>query len=344
MSFHRFDSKVACYYLWMIDFDEDKADKKIDELHKKEEEELAQMLSEKYGIDYLDLSRLSIETDALRLVPEPEARQAKVAIFDAVGKKLKVAVLSPDSDATKSIVEDLARKNYETTLYMVSKGSLERAWGRYKEISFASETKAGVLDISSEEIEGFVSKVRSLVDVQKLIEDVLSQNKSYRISRILEIVLAGALSMGASDVHIEPEEKYARLRYRLDGVLTDIVRFNMETYLLVLSRIKLLSRLKLNLKNEAQDGRFSIKISDQEIEIRTSVLPGAYNESIVLRLLNPKSIAVPMEELGIPPKLYELLQREIKRPDGMILNTGPTGSGKTTTLYAFLKKIYYHTA
>lgn len=324
----------------MVTFDEDKADKKIDELHKKEEEELAQMLSQKYGIDYLDLSRLSIETDALRLVPEPEARQAKVAVFDAVGKKLKVAVLSPDSDATKSIMEDLMRKNYEPELFMVSKGSLERAWGRYKEISFASETKAGVLDISSEEIEGFVSKVRSLEDVQKLIEDVLAQNKSYRISRILEIVLAGALSMGASDVHIEPEEKYSRLRYRLDGVLTDIVRFNMETYLLVLSRIKLLSRLKLNLKNEAQDGRFSIKISDQEIEIRTSVLPGAYNESIVLRLLNPKSIAVPMEELGIPPKLYELLQREIKRPDGMILNTGPTGSGKTTTLYAFLKKIY----
>lgn len=324
----------------MAEFSDEKADKRIDELRKKEEEELAIILSAKYGIEYLDLSRISIETDALRLIPEPEARGAKVAVFDAVGRKLKVATLSPESDATKLAIEDLHRKNYETTLFMVSKSSLERAWGRYKEISFASETKAGVLDISSEEIESFVSKVRSLEDVQKLIEDVLSQNKSYRISRILEIVLAGALSMGASDVHIEPEEKYARLRYRLDGVLTDIVKFNIETYLLVLSRIKLLSRLKLNLKNEAQDGRFSIKISDQEIEIRTSVLPGAYNESIVLRLLNPKSIAVPMEELGIPSNLFQILEREIKRPDGMILNTGPTGSGKTTTLYAFLKKIY----
>lgn len=324
----------------MIDFNDEKADKKIDELRKKEEEELAMILSAKYGVEYLDLSRVSIETDALRLVPEPEARLAKLAIFDAVGRKLKVAVLAPESDATKQILEDLARKNYETTLYMVSKDSLERAWSRYKEISFASETKSGVLDISSEEIEGFVSKVRALTDVQKLIEDVLAQKKSYRISRILEIVLAGALSMGASDVHVEPEENYTRLRYRLDGVLTDIVRFDKETYTLLLSRIKLLSRLKLNLKNEAQDGRFSIKISGDEIEIRTSVLPGAYSESIVLRLLNPKSIQVPMEELGIPPKLFEILEREIRRPDGMILNTGPTGSGKTTTLYAFLRKVH----
>jgi type IV pilus assembly protein PilB len=324
----------------MLTFDEDKQDKKIDELLKKEEEELAMILSGKYGIEYLDLSRMSIETDALRLIPEDEARAAKVAIFDATGRKLRIAVLAPDSDETRAILEDLKRRNYNVTPYIVSKGSLERAWGRYKEISFASESKAGVLDISSEEIEGFVSRVRSLDDVQKLIEDVLVEKKAYRISRILEIVLAGALSMGASDIHVEPEEEYVRLRYRLDGVLTHILNFDHETFALLLSRIKLLSRLKLNVKNEAQDGRFSIKIADSEIEIRTSLLPGAYNESIVLRILNPKSIQVPMEELGISPKLFKILDHEIHRPNGMILNTGPTGSGKTTTLYAFLRKVH----
>jgi type II secretory ATPase GspE/PulE/Tfp pilus assembly ATPase PilB-like protein len=305
----------------MLTFDEDKQDKKIDELLKKEEEELAMILSGKYGIEYLDLSRMSIETDALRLIPEDEARAAKVAIFDATGRKLRIAVLAPDSDETRAILEDLKRRNYNVTPYIVSKGSLERAWGRYKEISFASESKAGVLDISSEEIEGFVSRVRSLDDVQKLIEDVLVEKKAYRISRILEIVLAGALSMGASDIHVEPEEEYVRLRYRLDGVLTHILNFDHETFALLLSRIKLLSRLKLNVKNEAQDGRFSIKIADSEIEIRTSLLPGAYNESIVLRILNPKSIQVPMEELGISPKLFKILDHEIHRPNGMILNT-----------------------
>ena len=324
----------------MLTFDEDKQDKKIDELHKKEEEELAMVLSGKYDLEYLDLSRISIESDALRLIPEDVARRAHLAVFDATGRKLRIALLSPENEEAKSVLEDLERRNYNITPYMVSKASLERAWGRYKEISFASETKAGVLDISSEEIEGFVSKVRELSDVQKLIEDMLAEKKAYRISRILEIVLAGALSMGASDIHVEPEDEYVRLRYRLDGVLTEIINFDRPTFQLLLSRIKLLSRLKLNVKSEAQDGRFSIKIADSEIEVRTSLLPGAYSESIVLRILNPKSISVPMEELGIPPNLFKILEREIKKPNGMLLNTGPTGSGKTTTLYAFLRRVH----
>ncbi len=324
----------------MVTFDEDKANKKVDELHKKEEEELAMMLSQKYGVEYLDLSRISIETDALRILPEDEARRAKVAIFEITNKRLKVAVLSPENDTSQSTLQDLKRKGYEIQSFMVSKASLERAWARYKEISFASETKVGILDISNEEIESFLSKVHTLADVQILIQGVLGQNKSYRISRILEIVLSGALALGASDVHIEPEESDTRLRYRLDGVLTDILRFDKETFQLVLSRIKLLSRLKLNVKGIAQDGRFSIKVTNSEIEIRTSILPGAYNEAIVLRILNPKATQVGMEELGIPEKLYKILDKEIRKPNGMLLTTGPTGSGKTTTLYAFLRKIH----
>ncbi|HRH22766.1 MAG TPA: GspE/PulE family protein, partial [Candidatus Paceibacterota bacterium] len=183
-------------------------------------------------------------------------------------------------------------------------------------------------------------QVKTIEDVQKIIGEIIKLKKGLRISKILEIVLSGALSIKASDIHIEPEEKYVRLRYRLDGVLTNIVDFDLETYGLLLSRIKLLSGLKLNVKSEAQDGRFSIKISEGDIEIRTSILPGAYSESIVLRILNPKSIQVPLEELGIPQKLLSVILKQITRPNGMILTTGPTGSGKTTTLYAFLKKIH----
>jgi type II secretory ATPase GspE/PulE/Tfp pilus assembly ATPase PilB-like protein len=169
---------------------------------------------------------------------------------------------------------------------------------------------------------------------------VIKLKKGFRISKILEIVLSGGLATKASDIHVEPEEGYVRLRYRLDGVLTDILNFDLETFGLLLSRIKLLSGLKLNVKTEAQDGRFSVKVGDDEIEIRTSILPGAYNESITLRLLNPKSIQVPLEELGIPEKLLSLLLKEVARPNGMVLTTGPTGSGKTTTLYAFLRKLH----
>ncbi|MBX4209568.1 GspE/PulE family protein, partial [Candidatus Parcubacteria bacterium] len=205
---------------------------------------------------------------------------------------------------------------------------------------FSTETKAGALDISSEDIRTFLSQIKSVEDVKKSITEILKLKKGFRISKILEIVLSGGLANKASDIHIEPEESYVRLRYRLDGVLTDILQFDLETFGLLLSRIKLLSGLKLNIKSEAQDGRFSVKIGEDDIEIRTSILPGAYNESVVMRLLNPKSIQVPLEDLGIPTKLLGIILKEIAKPNGMILTTGPTGSGKTTTLYAFLRKIH----
>ena len=196
------------------------------------------------------------------------------------------------------------------------------------------------MDISSEDIKTYVSEIKTTEDVKAHVNEILKLKKGFRISKILEIVLSGAMATKASDIHVEPEEDYVRLRYRLDGVLTDITVFDLETFGLLLSRIKLLSGLKLNIKSEAQDGRFSIKLGESDVEIRTSILPGAYNESIVLRILDPKSIQVPLEELGIPEKLLSILLREIGRPNGMILTTGPTGSGKTTTLYAFLRKIH----
>jgi len=168
----------------------------------------------------------------------------------------------------------------------------------------------------------------------------MSAKKSYRVSRILETIVAGALAVKASDVHLEPEEDYILIRYRLDGVLQEVIKLNKETYALLLSRIKLISGMKLNVKKDSQDGRFSIRLEKGDIEVRVSVLPGAYNESIVMRLLDPESIQVSLESMGINPKLLAILNEEIDRPDGMILTTGPTGSGKTTTLYAFLQKVH----
>lgn len=324
----------------MVTFDDEGQEKKVEELRRKEEEELARILSEKYKVPYADLSRTSINTDALRLIPEEEARRAHVALYSRIGKKLTAGVLSPIDPLTKTLLASLGERGFSLSETMVSNRSLERAWERYKDLSFATETKAGVFDISNEEVVALTERVSALADIEALIREVVSLKKAYRISRILEIVLAGALSLNASDVHMEPQEEAVRLRLRLDGVLTDVGNLDKETYGLLLSRIKLLSGLKLNVVDEAQDGRFSIKISEDEIEIRTSILPGPYKESVVLRVLNPNTIAVPMEELGIEKKLLQILEKELRRPNGMILTTGPTGSGKTTTLYAFLRKIH----
>ena len=323
----------------MVVFDEDKQNKRVSEMRKIEEEDVARILANRYGLNYIDLGPIPINSDGLKLVSEENARLGNLAVFDMVAKKIQVAVLSPKNEKTEALIKMLEADGYFPTMHMVSKASLEKAWGRYKDISYASESKAGSFDISNEHVVELTNKIKVVQDVRNMASELNGIKQAYRISKIMEIMLAGSLALGASDIHIEPQETEARMRFRLDGVLIDIINFDLPTYSLILSRIKLLSGLKLNIKSEAQDGRFAVKIKDSEIQIRTSVLPGAYNESIVMRLLNPKSIAVPLESLGIEPRTLSVLLEQIQKPNGMLLITGPTGSGKTTTLYAFMKKI-----
>ena len=323
----------------MIHFDEEKQKKDLEELLEKEEEDLAKILSSKYGIPYIDLGPVPVNQEALRVIPREESKEAQLAAFNKVNTKIQIAVRAPNNPRTIEVLEDIKKKGLQPILFMASTASLKKVWDRYDELSFSFETSGGALDISSEEIQKFVSKKHTLVTIREAIEEVLHMEKRYRISRILEVIVAGALALKASDIHVEPEEESVRLRYRLDGVLTDIVTIDNETFKLLLSRVKLLSGLKLNIKANSQDGRFTIRLSEKDIEIRTSILPGAYNESLVLRVLDPNAISVPIEELGINERLYAIIQREIGKPNGMVLNTGPTGSGKTTSLYAFLKKI-----
>ena len=324
----------------MIKFDEAKEIEKVRLLHGKEEEELASTLAAHHGVPYLDLSTHPINIDALRILKEADAREAEMGVFNATDKKIDVAVRSPENEKAKAAIENLKRRGFIPEIFMVSQASLQKIWERYKDLSYSFETKSGALDISNEEILEITKKVNTLADIKKMITDVLSLKRAYRISKILEIILAGAISLKASDIHLEPEDTDTRLRYRLDGVLTDILHFDTETFELLLSRVKLVSELKLNVKEKAQDGRFSIKLGSTEIEVRTSLLPGPYGESVVLRVLNPDAIALELDKLAIHPRLLEIFHNEIKKPNGMILTTGPTGSGKTTTLYAFLKRIY----
>lgn len=323
-----------------IKFDDDKQKKQIEELNEREEDNLAQIMSQKYGLSYVDLSITPINIDALRVIRESEAKKAEIAVFNIINKKISVAIISPKNEETISAIESLKAKGFIPTLFMTSKQNLEKVWERYKDLSYSMETKGGALDIANEEIQDLVKEVKTVDDIKKSIEVILSQKKSYRISRILEIILAGAISINASDIHIEPEEVNVRLRYRLDGVLNNILELDHTTFNLLLSRIKLISNLKLNVKDTSQDGRFSIKLFESDIEIRTSLLPGGYGESIVMRVLNPNAISVPLEDLGINDHLLKIIMHELKKPNGMILNTGPTGSGKTTTLYAFIKKVH----
>lgn len=192
----------------------------------------------------------------------------------------------------------------------------------------------GSVTISPKIIEDIEAHVKDIAAFKVKIKDYLTEN----ITELLDVILYGAIVLDVSDVHIEPQEDEARLRIRLDGILQDVVFFDHNAYHHLLNRLKLLSKLKLNVTDKPQDGRFSIEINDLLIEVRTSSLPAEYGESIVMRLLNPKSL-ISLDDLGLREDLYKTFQKEIEKPNGMIIVTGPTGAGKTTTLYAFLKKI-----
>jgi type IV pilus assembly protein PilB len=196
------------------------------------------------------------------------------------------------------------------------------------------EKLIGQIKISPEKILLAEEKIKHILFYKDYIEIFLKRE----VTELLEIVLIGAFNLDVSDIHFEPKKENVLMRVRIDGVLHDIIYFSSTIYQSLVSRLKLLSGLKLNITDRPQDGRFSIIIRDLSVEIRTSSLPSEYGETIVLRMLNPKWV-VSMEALGLREDMLSLFYEELKKPNGMIICTGPTGSGKTTTLYAFLQKL-----
>ena len=320
----------------MATFHEEKSSLRIDTLRRKEEEEVTKLLAKRYQLPYIDLFQFPIEVGAIKTVPEESARSAELAVVQTTGKRITVALHNPEKQEAKNALRHLEEDGYTSDLYIASKSSLLHAWEFYKKAPEKKITEAGTLEINHERIADLQTKFTTIQEVKERI----TSTSATRTSEALEMLLAGALAVEASDVHIEPQQNDVRIRFRLDGVLYDILAIPERLYHLLLSRIKLVSELKLNLHGRAQDGRFTIKTKIVDIEIRTSTLPGPKGENVVLRILNPKSIQVPFDQLGMQPWITAIMAKELDRPNGMILTTGPTGSGKTTTLYTFLRKIH----
>lgn len=323
-----------------LPFDTKHEDEQLAQVREREEEDVAQIISEKYGIPYVDLSLKEIDNDALRVIPEEAARAAEAAAFEKTAKALSLAIQDPNSPALKTLTEELTSRGYAIHTFLASRKSLERAFERYRDLSFAATSKAGLLAVSAETLADIEKKGATKAALKEELDETIQLKPLDRISRLLEIVMAGAFALRASDIHFEPGEAATLLRLRIDGLLSDAYSFDPPTYHQLNSRIKLLSGMKLNVTNQAQDGRFSMMKKENQVEIRASFIPGNYGESIVMRILDPEATKVSYKDLGIHPKLLARLETEIRRPNGMLLTTGPTGSGKTTTLYSFLREIH----
>ncbi len=305
-------------------------------MRREAEERDAKRMAEKNKLPYLDLSISPISVEALSLIPEKIAKQNKIAVIEAMGGKAATVVYDPKAESIKQIIKEIKSKGYDATLFVVSLSSLEHAFNFYKFISAEQKKITGKIEI--EEIIGKADeiKINSLSDIEKNLQS--ASLTIGNVGKIFEIILIGALNNKASDIHFEPEERRIKLRIRVDGVLHDVfLGFEKNFYSALLSRIKLLSNLKINIHNEAQDGRFTIKIKNKEVEVRVAIAPSEFGEVVVMRLLDPETISLSLSDLGLREDDLKIVATELKRPNGMILNTGPTGSGKTTTLYAFLK-------
>ncbi len=194
------------------------------------------------------------------------------------------------------------------------------------------------ISISEDLAKEIEKRVINLPTFKEQVESFLNKETS----SLFNMIMAGGVALGISDIHIEPSEEDAKIRIRIDGILQDVITLERGVYEKILSRIKLTSRVKINVENKPQDGRFTILYPGEDknypIEIRMSTLPSEYGETVVMRILDPRKL-ITVDKLGLQDDLLKIFKREIKKPNGMIIVTGPTGSGKTTTLYAFLKHI-----
>lgn len=306
-------------------------------LKREAEEREARRAAEKFGLPYIDLSKAPIQIAALALVEEAEAKKALLAVLERKRDDIAVAVFNPKKKETQAALKKLEERNLKIKIFVGSLSGLKHVWQFYKFVPREEGEITGRVDISKEELDVLRREIKTFTALKHALEKFDYKKRS--ITELLETVIAGSLSSRASDIHFEAEANGVKLRLRLDGVLHDIFILDVKEYNFLLSRIKLLSGLKLNIRTEAQDGRFTIGAGEKEIEIRTSVIPSEYGETVVMRVLDPEMIRLALTDLGLRSDDLEISRRELAKPNGMILNTGPTGSGKTTTLYAFLRTV-----
>lgn len=307
--------------------------KLIKQLHDESEEQIAAAIAAQCNLPYIDLNIFPVNIEDVRLLDENESHENQAIIFQKTGKDVRMGVLDPQNEKTASYLEKLKKENgWDVQVYVVSRSSIQRIWKKQSEAPFIESLESMKVTLTGEDLEKFEKDFGGLLELKKRIREIPT-------TQVVTTIMAGAIKMKGSDIHFEPQKEAVRLRFRIDGVLQDIGEFPTDAYKFILSRIKMMAKLKINVRDIAQDGHFSVNMEKGGYNVRVNVIPGSYGESIVMRLLNQADVLLSVEDLGIRGLAYEQLQKQMDQPHGMILTTGPTGSGKTTTLYAIINKL-----
>ncbi|MDD4352745.1 MAG: ATPase, T2SS/T4P/T4SS family, partial [Candidatus Gracilibacteria bacterium] len=292
-----------------------------------EKEVIAQ--AKQMGMPYIDIANTPINIDLLRIVSEEDARAAMLMPFFRVGKKLRLAVWDPETQTVKDVLKNLRNEGYLLNLSLASKNGLEESFAQYKTDLIKKESKVYDNQFVEDNLSAYEEEIKNL---NKLKEKLETSNAADSLNSLF----VGAVKTGASDLHFEPYEQAAKVRFRIDGVMQDIFELQKKVMEGIIVQIKQKARLKLNVSDEPQDGRLSFLINDRKIDVRVSSIPTVYGESIVMRLLDSGKRSLQLKELGFEGRSLEIIKEASHHPNGIILSTGPTGSGKTTTLYSLL--------
>ena len=296
------------------------------------EEEIKRLEAYILGIPFVDLSRETIRPEVLALIPEPLARTHNIVAYRRHQNELEVAMLDPDDLQTIDFIRK--KEGVRILPRLTTPESLQKALRQYQK---SLEAEFG--DLLKPEGVGALTLAPETVSAPEEAEELKKMAEDLPVVRIADTLLRHAILQAASDIHIEPSEKDVAVRYRIDGILRDAMTLPRRIAPALVARIKVMANLKLDEHRLPQDGRFKIETSEYRISLRVSVLPVFDGEKIVMRLLPEGAKGFSLEELGFWGTNLERIHRAIKRPTGIILSTGPTGSGKTTTLYTMLEML-----
>jgi len=294
-----------------------------------EEAELMEFLSKQFGVPSTDPSKLDVDPDVIEMIPGNIVNKYRIVPISLEGQTLTIAMVDPSNIFIIDDIKFLTRKNIRVTV--ATESSIKSAMDRFYDAGAALE------DVMQEFDEDGVDVVQGSEDLD--LGELESAAEQAPVVKLVNLILVDAIKKAASDIHIEPYEKSFRVRYRIDGVLYEVMKPPMKLKNALISRVKIMSRLDIAERRLPQDGRIKLKTKGKEMDFRVSVLPTLFGEKVVLRLLDKSNLQLDMTKLGFEVKQLANFKDAIYKPFGMVLVTGPTGSGKTTTLYSALSEL-----